>query len=212
MEHTSLYQRVLVSLYITVSSITKHPSCPQYVRISPAVVDVYQEWAGPCSSMTGHLRRIKLELGDEFLTLAMVSLSTCIWSSVPVSLLFVSVFLCVFMCFFVCSCVPLFVPLCSFVCSFIWSCVSLSVSLFLCPLMCFSFWSCVPLPVPVFLCLFQYPSVCSRFPPFLCYSVSSCVPPSALVFICLLFSALQLRCFAIDILYIILWSLGERRK
>ncbi|XP_045117234.1 thioredoxin domain-containing protein 6-like [Portunus trituberculatus] len=34
------------------------------------VVDVYSEWCGPCSSMTGHLRRIKLELGDEFLTLA----------------------------------------------------------------------------------------------------------------------------------------------
>ncbi|XP_068234405.1 thioredoxin domain-containing protein 6-like [Palaemon carinicauda] len=34
------------------------------------VVDVYSEWCGPCSSMTGHLRRIKLELGDEYLTLA----------------------------------------------------------------------------------------------------------------------------------------------
>ncbi|KAK8380428.1 hypothetical protein O3P69_016779 [Scylla paramamosain] len=34
------------------------------------VVDVYSDWCGPCSSMTGHLRRIKLELGDEFLTLA----------------------------------------------------------------------------------------------------------------------------------------------
>ncbi|KAK4293729.1 hypothetical protein Pmani_033602 [Petrolisthes manimaculis] len=34
------------------------------------VVDVYSDWAGPCSSMTGHLRRIKLELGDEYLTLA----------------------------------------------------------------------------------------------------------------------------------------------
>nr|XP_027237300.1 thioredoxin domain-containing protein 6-like [Penaeus vannamei] len=40
-------------------------------RTGLLVVDVYQEWAGPCSSMTGHLRRIKLELGDEFLTLAM---------------------------------------------------------------------------------------------------------------------------------------------
>ncbi|MPC69345.1 Thioredoxin domain-containing protein 3 [Portunus trituberculatus] len=37
------------------------------------VVDVYSEWCGPCSSMTGHLRRIKLELGDEFLTLATFS-------------------------------------------------------------------------------------------------------------------------------------------
>ncbi|XP_071518413.1 uncharacterized protein [Panulirus ornatus] len=34
------------------------------------VVDVYSDWCGPCSSMTGHLRRIKLELGDEYLTLA----------------------------------------------------------------------------------------------------------------------------------------------
>ncbi|XP_063589018.1 thioredoxin domain-containing protein 6-like [Penaeus indicus] len=44
-------------------------------RTGLLVVDVYQEWAGPCSSMTGHLRRIKLELGDEFLTLAMPNIA-----------------------------------------------------------------------------------------------------------------------------------------
>ncbi|XP_050714981.1 thioredoxin domain-containing protein 6-like [Eriocheir sinensis] len=37
------------------------------------VVDVYSEWCGPCSSMIGHLRRIKLELGDEYLTLAVAN-------------------------------------------------------------------------------------------------------------------------------------------
>ncbi|XP_045616222.2 thioredoxin domain-containing protein 6 [Procambarus clarkii] len=40
------------------------------------VVDVYSEWCGPCTSMTGHLRRIKLELGDEYLTLAMARSDT----------------------------------------------------------------------------------------------------------------------------------------
>ncbi|CAL4126194.1 unnamed protein product, partial [Meganyctiphanes norvegica] len=40
------------------------------------VIDVYSDWCGPCSSMMGHLRRIKLELGDEYLTLAIAKSDT----------------------------------------------------------------------------------------------------------------------------------------
>ncbi|XP_070186056.1 thioredoxin domain-containing protein 6-like isoform X18 [Littorina saxatilis] len=35
------------------------------------VVDVYQEWCGPCDAMVGNFRRIKNELGDELLHFAM---------------------------------------------------------------------------------------------------------------------------------------------
>lgn len=38
-----------------------------------AVVDVYQEWSGPCNALSGHFRRIMIELSDKLLQFAIVS-------------------------------------------------------------------------------------------------------------------------------------------
>ena len=61
----------LILLLVLSPIFSKHGSVNS-IFISLAVVDVYAEWCGPCSSMSGHLRRIKLELGDDYLTLAVV--------------------------------------------------------------------------------------------------------------------------------------------
>ena len=37
------------------------------------VVDIYQEWSGPCRGLVANLRRLKNELGDEMLHFAVVS-------------------------------------------------------------------------------------------------------------------------------------------
>ena len=36
------------------------------------VIDVYQEWCGPCMAMSGLLKEIKLQLGDDLLHCALV--------------------------------------------------------------------------------------------------------------------------------------------
>jgi len=36
------------------------------------VIDVYQEWAGPCKSMIGNFRRMRNELSDNLLKFAML--------------------------------------------------------------------------------------------------------------------------------------------
>lgn len=38
-----------------------------------AVIDVYQEWAGPCKAMLANFRRMRNELSDDLLHFAMVS-------------------------------------------------------------------------------------------------------------------------------------------
>ncbi len=35
------------------------------------MVDVYSEWSGPCSAMTGFLKKVKLEINDDLLSYAM---------------------------------------------------------------------------------------------------------------------------------------------
>ena len=37
------------------------------------VVDVYQEWAGPCKAMVSNFKRLKNELGDDLLRFTVVS-------------------------------------------------------------------------------------------------------------------------------------------
>lgn len=38
------------------------------------MVDVYQEWCGPCKAMVSIFKRVKLELGDDLLRFAVVSI------------------------------------------------------------------------------------------------------------------------------------------
>ena len=38
------------------------------------MVDVYQEWAGPCKAMVSNFRRLKNELGDDLLRFGVVSI------------------------------------------------------------------------------------------------------------------------------------------
>ena len=44
-----------------------------YIFLVFLVVDVYQEWCGPCKAMTSIFRRIKNEIGDDLLHFAVVS-------------------------------------------------------------------------------------------------------------------------------------------
>lgn len=37
------------------------------------VVDIYSEWAGPCTGMVSILKKIKMELGGDILSYAIVS-------------------------------------------------------------------------------------------------------------------------------------------
>ena len=39
------------------------------------VVDVYQEWCGPCKALLSNLKRLKNELGDDLLHFAVVRCS-----------------------------------------------------------------------------------------------------------------------------------------
>ena len=40
------------------------------------IVDIYSEWAGPCTAMSGALKKIKLEVGDDTLVYAMAKSDT----------------------------------------------------------------------------------------------------------------------------------------
>jgi len=40
------------------------------------IVDIYSEWAGPCTAMSGALKKIKLEVGDDSLVYAMAKSDT----------------------------------------------------------------------------------------------------------------------------------------
>ena len=39
-------------------------------------MDIYSEWAGPCTAMSGALKKIKLEVGDDTLVYAMAKSDT----------------------------------------------------------------------------------------------------------------------------------------
>lgn len=42
------------------------------------VCDVYSDWCGPCTGMSGNLRKLKLEIGGDVLTVATVLITnTC---------------------------------------------------------------------------------------------------------------------------------------
>jgi len=43
-----------------------------------SVVDVYQEWCGPCKAMISNFKRIKNEVGDDLLHFAVVCNLVCI--------------------------------------------------------------------------------------------------------------------------------------
>ena len=40
------------------------------------IIDIYSEWAGPCTAMSGALKKIKLEVGDDSLVYAMAKSDT----------------------------------------------------------------------------------------------------------------------------------------
>lgn len=40
------------------------------------VCDVYSDWCGPCTGMSGNLRKLKLEIGGDTLTVATVLISS----------------------------------------------------------------------------------------------------------------------------------------
>ena len=40
------------------------------------MVDIYSDWAGPCTAMSGALKKIKLEVGDDTLVYAMAKSDT----------------------------------------------------------------------------------------------------------------------------------------
>jgi hypothetical protein len=44
----------------------------KYITLYSSVVDIYQEWAGPCRSVEGNFKRIKYELEDPLLKFALV--------------------------------------------------------------------------------------------------------------------------------------------
>jgi hypothetical protein len=44
----------------------------KYITLYFSVVDIYQEWAGPCRSVEGNFKRIKYEIEDPLLKFALV--------------------------------------------------------------------------------------------------------------------------------------------
>ena len=47
-----------------------------YFQGGLTIVDIYSEWAGPCTAMSGALKKIKLEVGDDSLVYAMAKSDT----------------------------------------------------------------------------------------------------------------------------------------
>ena len=62
-QHTNVYQTYTLNKYLFLLFFCSNLS----------VVDIYQEWCGPCKAMVSGFRRLKNELGDDLLKFAVVS-------------------------------------------------------------------------------------------------------------------------------------------
>ena len=52
------------------------------------IVDIYSDWAGPCTAMAGALKKIKLEVGDDSLMYAMARYVELV--SLPIKLMMIT--------------------------------------------------------------------------------------------------------------------------
>jgi len=93
--HSSTSHLIFLSFYFPLMHTNAH------TVMVLAVVDVYQQWCGPCRAVVSLLRKIKNELGDDLLHFATVSPDL-----IEIQIIkFVEEQLLTYMCVYVCVCV-----------------------------------------------------------------------------------------------------------